>query len=66
MGDAARRVWWQPARRLQTLAAPGWAHVAQGCRLDRDTVGLLQSAGFTIERRRDHLLGWVVELEARR
>ena len=57
---------WQPARRLQSLAAPTWRRVAQGCRLDQDTVGLLSAAGFAVERRRDHLLGWVVELEARR
>ncbi len=57
---------WQPGRRLQTLAAPAWRRVAQGCRIDQDTVGLLESAGFVVERRRDHLLGWIVELEARR
>ena len=57
---------WQPARRLQSLAAPAWRRVAQGCRLDQDTVGLLTEARFAVERRRDHLLGWVVELQARR
>jgi ubiquinone/menaquinone biosynthesis C-methylase UbiE len=57
---------WQPARRLQSLAAPTWRRVAQGCRLDQDTVGLLTAAGFAVERRRDHLLGWVVELQARK
>ncbi len=56
---------WQPARRLLSLAAPRWRRVAQGCRLDQDTVRLLRAAGFVVERRRDHLLGWVVELEAR-
>jgi len=55
---------WQPARRLQSLAAPTWRRLAWGCRLDQDTVGLLKAAGFTVERRRDHLLGWIVELEA--
>ena len=55
---------WQPARRLQSLAAPAWRRLAWGCRLDQDTVGLLKAAGFTVERRRDHLLGWIVELEA--
>lgn len=57
---------WQPARRLQSLAALTWRRVAQGCRLDQDTVGLLSAAGFAVERRRDHLLGWVVELQARK
>jgi ubiquinone/menaquinone biosynthesis C-methylase UbiE len=57
---------WQPGRRLQSLAAPAWRRAAQGCRLDQDTVGLLEAAGFTVQRRRDHLWGWIVELEARR
>ena len=57
---------WQPARALQSLLAPAWRRVAQGCRLDQDTVGLLEAAGFAVERRRDHLLGWIVEVEARR
>jgi len=57
---------WQPARALQTLAAPTWRRLAQGCRLDQDTVGLVEAAGFVVEHRRDHLLGWIVELEARR
>ncbi len=57
---------WRPARQLQSLAAPAWRRVAQGCRLDQDTVGLLTAAGFSVERRRDHLLGWVVELQARK
>ena len=56
---------WQPARRLLSLAAPGWRRAAQGCRLDQDTVGLLLAAGFIVERRRDHLLGFIVELQAR-
>ena len=55
---------WQPARRLQSLMAPTWRRLAWGCRLDQDTIGLLKAAGFTVERRRDHLLGWIVELEA--
>ena len=39
---------WQPGRRLQSLAAPVWRRAAQGCRLDQDTVGLLESAGFAV------------------
>jgi ubiquinone/menaquinone biosynthesis C-methylase UbiE len=57
---------WQPARALQTLFAPAWRRVAGGCRLDQDTVGLLVAAGLSVERRADHLLGWVVEIEAAR
>lgn len=57
---------WQPARALQSLLAPGWRRVAQGCRLDQDTVALVEAAGFTVERHREHLLGWIVEIEARR
>lgn len=55
---------WQPARKLQSMAAPTWRRVAWGCRIDQDTVGLLEAAGFAVERRRDHLFGWIVELEA--
>ena len=29
---------WEPGRALQSRAAPAWAAVAGGCRLDRDTV----------------------------
>ncbi len=57
---------WQPVRGLQTLFAPAWRRVAGGCRLDQDTVGLLVGAGLRVERRADHLLGWIVEIEARR
>jgi ubiquinone/menaquinone biosynthesis C-methylase UbiE len=56
---------WQPGRRLQSLAAPAWAAVAGGCRLDRDTGRFVQEAGFIGLRERAHVLGWIVELEAR-
>ena len=56
---------WQPGRRLQSWAAPAWAAVAGGCRLDRDTGRLVREAGFAVLRERSHVLGWIVELEAR-
>ena len=34
--------------RVQRLAAPAWARVAGGCRLDRDTVGTMRAAGFVV------------------
>jgi ubiquinone/menaquinone biosynthesis C-methylase UbiE len=52
---------WEPGRTLQSRAAPAWAAVAGGCRLDRDTVGLAVAAGFTVVRHRSHVAGWIVE-----
>src|SRR5664280_502504 len=57
---------WQPGRRLQSLAAPAWASVAGGCRLDRDTVAAVREAGFDLLEERRHVLGWIVELVAGR
>ena len=57
---------WQPGRRLQSLAAPAWASVAGGCRLDRDTVAAVREAGFDVLEERRHVLGWIVELAAGR
>ncbi len=34
--------------RLQRLAAPAWAALAGGCRLDRDTIGAMRAAGFVV------------------
>jgi len=56
---------WQPGRRLQSWAAPAWAAVAGGCRLDRDTGRFVREAGFDVLHERSHVLGWIVELEAR-
>jgi len=55
---------WQPGRRLQSWAAPAWAAAAGGCRLDRDTGGLVHEAGFVGVTQRSHVLGWIVELAA--
>ncbi len=57
---------WQPGRRLQSLAAPAWASVAGGCRIDRDTVAAVREAGFDLLEERRHVLGWIVELAAGR
>jgi len=56
---------WQPGRRLQNWAAPAWAAVAGGCRLDRDTGRFVREAGFAVLHERSHVCGWIVELEAR-
>lgn len=56
---------WQPGRRLQSWAAPVWATVAGGCRLDRDTGRFVREAGFRVLHERSHVLGWIVEVEAR-
>lgn len=55
---------WQPGRLLQSLAAPAWASLAGGCRLDRDTVRFVRDAGFSIVDLRSHACGWIVELLA--
>jgi SAM-dependent methyltransferase len=34
--------------RAQRLAAPVWARVAGGCRLDRDIIGAMRAAGFVV------------------
>jgi len=35
---------------LQRVASPAWSLVADGCHLDRDTVGAVRRAGFELER----------------
>jgi ubiquinone/menaquinone biosynthesis C-methylase UbiE len=55
---------WQPGRWLQSQAAPAWAAVAGGCRLDRDTVRFVREAGFIVLHERAHVLGWIVEIVA--
>ena len=56
---------WQPGRRLQSWAAPAWAAVAGGCRLDRDTVRFTTEAGFIVLRTQAHIAGWIWEVAAR-
>ena len=56
---------WQPGRALQTRAAPAWAAVAGGCRLDRDTLRFAREAGFIVMRERTHVAGWIVEASLR-
>ncbi|MGO8685487.1 MAG: methyltransferase domain-containing protein [Thermoleophilia bacterium] len=55
---------WQPGRLLQSLAAPAWARLAGGCRLDRDTEGFLRQAGFKVLERRTHVADWVIDVVA--
>lgn len=56
---------WEPARALQSAAAPVWAAVAGGCRLDRDTLRSAVDAGFQVVERHLHVTGWVLEAELR-
>jgi SAM-dependent methyltransferase len=41
---------WLPgaAGRVQKVVAPAWQHFAAGCRLDRDTIGALRTAGLVV------------------
>jgi ubiquinone/menaquinone biosynthesis C-methylase UbiE len=52
---------WEPGRALQSAAAPAWASLAGGCRLDRDTLATAQEVGFTLVRTQAHVAGWIVE-----
>ena len=52
---------WEPGRSLQSRAAPAWAAVGGGCRLDRDTLRSAREAGFTVLRERAHVAGWIRE-----
>lgn len=54
---------WEPGRALQSAAAPAWAAVAGGCRLDRDTLRTAAEAGFGLVRSGRHVAGWIVEAE---
>lgn len=56
---------WEPGRALQSRAAPAWAAMAGGCRLDRDTARFAKEAGFIDLRTRTHVAGWIVEVVAR-
>lgn len=56
---------WEPGRALQSRAAPAWAAVAGGCRLDRDTVRSATEAGFIVLQTQSHVAGWIVEVVAR-
>ena len=44
--------------RLQSLYTPFWRLVADGCRLDRDTLTTIRAAGFTIETLEPIKAGW--------
>ena len=56
---------WEPGRALQSRAAPAWAAVAGGCRLDRDTVRFAREAGFSVLQEHTHVAGWIVEASLR-
>ena len=56
---------WEPGRALQSRAAPAWASLAGGCRLDRDTVRFAREAGFNVLQECTHVAGWIVEASLR-
>lgn len=51
---------------LQSAATPLWKHLAGGCHLDRDTVTLLEEAGFVLSRVERYLGGLLVTVRASR
>jgi len=50
---------------MQSVAAPAWASLAGGCRLDRDTLRAAVGAGFRLVHRETHVAGWIVEAALR-
>lgn len=56
---------WEPGRGMQSVAAPAWASLAGGCRLDRDTLRTAVAAGFRLVHRETHVAGWIVEAALR-
>lgn len=50
---------------LQEKSTPLWKHVAGGCHLDRETLSMVQEAGFEVERVEHHLQGLGVSIFAR-
>ena len=56
---------WEPGRGMQSAAAPAWASLAGGCRLDRDTLRTAVEAGFRLVHRQTHVAGWIVEAALR-
>lgn len=53
----------RPMAALQTALTPAWSKIADGCRLDRDTAGLVRSAGFSIRRMDSYAGGLFVKIE---
>jgi hypothetical protein len=49
---------------LQSRAAPAWARVSGGCRLDHDVLGAVRAAGLTVLEERHHAGGLLVEVVA--
>lgn len=55
----------KPIARMQEKATPLWKHVAGGCHLDRDTLGMVRDAGFEVGRVESHLGGLFLNIFAR-
>lgn len=54
----------KPIAWIQEKATPLWKHLAGGCHLDRDTLGMLQGVGFDVERVDFHLGGLFLDIFA--
>ncbi|WP_462411745.1 class I SAM-dependent methyltransferase [Neobacillus sp. Marseille-QA0830] len=50
---------------LQEWLTPAWKKICDGCCLNRDTLGLLQSHGLTIEKVENHYNGLFLYIESR-
>ncbi len=55
----------QPIAWMQEKATPLWKHLAGGCHLDRDTLGVVRAGGFEVERVGPLLGGLLLEIVAR-
>jgi SAM-dependent methyltransferase len=55
----------QPIAWIQEKATPVWKHLAGGCHLNRDTVGMLQGVGFEVEQINPYLGGLFLDISAR-
>jgi ubiquinone/menaquinone biosynthesis C-methylase UbiE len=55
----------KPIAWMQEKATPLWKHLAGGCHLDRDTLGVVKAGGFEVERVDPLLGGLLLEIVAR-
>ena len=55
----------KPIAWIQEKATPLWKHLAGGCHLDRDTLGVVKAGGFEVERVDPLLGGLLLEIVAR-
>lgn len=56
----------RPAAWIQSKATPVWKHLAGGCHLDRDTLGLTERSCFSVERVERRMDGLMLSITARK